>query len=332
MKTIPVFLASLLLACGGVTSPEDSALGESAAADSPLRLGLVTWLGYGPFYIARERGFFADEGVEVELLRIEGDAERRAAIAAGDLDGIALTLDALVVLRAGDLPLKAVMAIDSSNGGDGIVAVQTVKRVADLKGRQVAFPTGLPSHFFLYSVLKENGLSMSDIRPIVMDADKAGAAFASGHVEVAVTWEPWLSRARELGRGHVLVDSRQHPGAIEDVLFLRQSVIETRPEAVRGLMRAWFRALDFLGEQPQEARRIMAAAFGLDEESVERLLLGIRYEDLDRNKEAFGTEDAPGFLYDLYDRISEAWLEEAVIRRRDSAQQGLDPSFVRNGL
>src|SRR5262249_14942085 len=86
-----------------------------------LRIGLVTWLGYGPFYIAREKGFFKENGIEVLLDRIEGDAERRAAIASGNLEGIALTLDAMIVMRAQGTPVKTVMAIDASNGGDGIV-------------------------------------------------------------------------------------------------------------------------------------------------------------------------------------------------------------------
>jgi NitT/TauT family transport system substrate-binding protein len=301
----------------------------SAGSQSPVRLGLVTWLGYGPFYIAEEKGFFRDQGVPVTLLRIEGDAERRAAIASGSLDGTALTLDALVVLRSGGLPLKTVMAIDGSNGGDGIVAVNSVKSVADLRGRQVAFPTGLPSHFFLYSVLKANGLSMSDIRPIVMDADKAGAAFAAGQVEAAVTWEPWLSKAREVGKGRVLADSRQYPGQIEDVLFMREDVIDKRPDAIRGIMKAWFRALDFLGQHPVEGRAIMAKAFGLDDASVQRLIPGIRLENLAGNKEAFGTKERPGFLYALYDRTSEAWMAEKVISRRDAPADGLEPSFVR---
>src|SRR5262249_16071566 len=155
-------------------------------------------------YIAQEKGFFKNNDVSVDLQRIEGDVERRAAIASGRLDGIALTLDAMIVLRSHDIPLRTVMAIDSSNGGDGVVTFCTIKRVEDLKTRQIAFPSGLPSHFFLYTVLKAHNMKMSEIKPVPMDADQAGAAFASGKIDAAVTWEPWLSRASEVGRGHVL--------------------------------------------------------------------------------------------------------------------------------
>ena len=47
---------------------------SGSAAAEPLRLGLSTWVGYGPLYIAEEKGFFKEEGVEVELIKL-GDLE-----------------------------------------------------------------------------------------------------------------------------------------------------------------------------------------------------------------------------------------------------------------
>lgn len=310
----------LLLACSGRSGPQGK---------SPLKIGLVTWLGYGPFYIAQEKGFFKENNVEVQLEKIEGDVERRAAIASGNLDAIALTLDSMIVLRSNGIPLKTVMAIDASNGGDGIVAIQSINSIEELKGHEIAFPSGLPSHFFLYSVLKEHGLKMSDIKPVVMDADQAGAAFASGKIDAAVTWEPWLSKAREVGRGHVLADSRTHPGEIEDVLFMREDVISKRSAEIEGLIKAWYKAVDYIASNPAEAKAIMAKAFGLPEDKVAMLLPGIRIEGKQGNQNAFGTADKPGFLYPLYDRISEAWLAEGVIKKRDTPQEGLAPEFVR---
>jgi NitT/TauT family transport system substrate-binding protein len=316
---IAATIALLLIACNKPGSP----------GAGPLKIGLVTWLGYGPFYIAQEKGYFKENNVEVQLEKIEGDVERRAAIASGNLDAIALTLDSMIVLRANGIPLKTVMAIDASNGGDGLVAVQSINSVEDLKGHEIAFPSGLPSHFFLYSVLKEHGMKMSDIKPVVMDADQAGAAFASGKIDAAVTWEPWLSKAREVGRGHVLADSRTHPGEIEDVLYMRADAVANRSQQVEGLIRAWYKAVDFVSSNPGEARSIMAKAFGLPEEKVTILLPGIRYEGKQGNQAAFGTPEKPGFLYPLYDRISDAWLAEKVISKRDAPQDGLAPDFVR---
>jgi NitT/TauT family transport system substrate-binding protein len=317
-------ISVLLMGCS--SKPGGSGAGQGKP---PLKIGLVTWVGYGPFYIAKEKGFFKENNVEVDFEKIEGDVERRAAIASGNLDGIALTLDSMIVLRSNDIPLKTVMAIDASNGGDGIVAVEGIKSIEDLRGREIAFPSGLPSHFFLYSVLKEHGMKMSDIKPVVMDADQAGAAFASGSIDAAVTWEPWLSKAREVGRGHVLEDSKTHPGEIADVLFMREAVISQRSQEIEGLIKAWYKAVDFMTSNPDEARAIIAKSFNLPEEKVAALLPGIRIEGKQGNQLAFGTAEKPGYLYPLYDRIGEAWLAERVISKRDAPENGLASEFVR---
>lgn len=286
-------------------------------------------MGYGPFYIARERGFFKDNNLDVVLEIIDGEVERRAAIAAGRLDGIALTLDSMIVLRDRGLPLKAVMAIDASNGGDGLVVVKSIRKVEDLKGKEVAFPTGLPSHLLLYAVLKSHGMKVSDIKPVLMDPDVAGIAFTSGRIDAAVTWEPWLSTAREKGSGHVLADSKDFPGLIEDVLFMREDVIAKRPADLEGFIKAWYRAIDFVAQNPEEAKSIMSRAFHLPDDKVKRILPGFRFQGRQGNQEAFGTADKPGTLYSLYDRITEAWLAEGVITKREEPQNGLYPDAVR---
>jgi NitT/TauT family transport system substrate-binding protein len=308
-----------------------SATGKvSESTKKTLKIGLVTWIGYGPFYIAKEKGFFNENGIEVKLERIEGDAERRAAIASGRLDGSCLTVDSVVVLRSRGVSVKIAMAIDSSNGGDGIVAIKDIKNIKNLKGKQIAFPTGQPSHLFLYSVLKENGIKMSDVKPIVMDADKAGAAFAAGRVEVAVTWEPWLSKAREMVNGHILIDSKQHHGDIEDVLFMREEIIANRPDDIKAFIKAWYKAVDFVESNPDEAKSIIGKAFGLTKEKVTELLPKVIYEGKDRNQKAFGTKANPGFIYKLYDKISEAWLTEKIIDKRDKPEDGIYPDFIRS--
>ena len=54
-----------------------------------LKIGLVTWVGYTPFYVAQEKGFFRKNGIEVELIRIEDVGVRRQAIASGRIDAVA---------------------------------------------------------------------------------------------------------------------------------------------------------------------------------------------------------------------------------------------------
>jgi NitT/TauT family transport system substrate-binding protein len=110
---------------------------------------------------------------------------------------------------------------------------------------------------------------------------------------------------------------------------MREEVISPRAEEIEGLIKSWYQAVDFVTSNSEEARAIMARSFGLPDETVTAILPGIKYEGKQGNLEAFGTNQKPGHLYSLYDRISEAWLAEGVIKRRDNAADGLAPEFVR---
>src|SRR2546430_5750120 len=77
---------------------------ERTQPAAPLRIGLVTWIGYGPLYVAQEKGYFKEQNVQVDLQRIEGDVERRAATAVGEADRTSITPDAPSALLTPSLP------------------------------------------------------------------------------------------------------------------------------------------------------------------------------------------------------------------------------------
>jgi NitT/TauT family transport system substrate-binding protein len=171
----------------------------ASASAEPIKLGMSTWLGYAPLYLAKEKGFFQKQGVDVEVVVIESPSDRRAAFAADKIQGMATTVDTHVMTAAAEnpIPVKQVLALDDSHGGDGMVAKKEIKTIKDLKGKTVAAQLGAgASYFWLNYVLSQNGMKLADLKAIDMKAGDAGSAFVAGKVDAAVTWEPWLSRAK----------------------------------------------------------------------------------------------------------------------------------------
>ncbi len=79
-----------LCGCGQRAEPGSASSQPSAGAAQklrPFKIGIYTWIGYGPFYIAKEKGFFAQEGLDVDIQKIENDGTRRSALISHDLDG-----------------------------------------------------------------------------------------------------------------------------------------------------------------------------------------------------------------------------------------------------
>ncbi|HFD15724.1 MAG TPA: transporter substrate-binding domain-containing protein [Rhodospirillales bacterium] len=272
-------------------------LGAAAAEAEPLKLAHSTWVGYGPLFIAQEKGYFAEEGVEVELVNMEDVKIRFPALAAGKIDALVTTVDTMLNFLSEDQSYRYLFALDDSRGGDGIVARKEIKTIADLKGRTVGYTEGSVSQFFLGVLLKQAGLRLSDVKSQNMTAGDAGAAFVAGRLDAAVTWEPWLTRGKQAPHGHLLVDSSATPGLIVDVAVTTPEKLEARRADLQAVYRAWIRAVEFQKANEEEADEIMARGVGgwLEDPAVfKETRAGIGYYDRAMNEAYFGTPDKPG--------------------------------------
>src|SRR5207237_1277180 len=85
-------------------------------------------------------------------------------------------------------------------------------------------------------------LSSIEAKP-VNEAEIAANTFTSGDVDAAVTWEPYLSKAARKAGSHILVTSKDTPGLIVDVFTVRDDYLRKHPDAVKGFIRGWYRAV-----------------------------------------------------------------------------------------
>jgi len=302
----------------------------TAAAAAPLKLGYSIWVGYGPLFLAKEKGYYGK--AEVELTNVEDTKLRFTALAAGQLDGMVSTIDAMVLYLKTGKEYQYVLALDDSSGGDGIVANRTIKAVKELKGKKVAFLEGSVSHFFLSVLLKQNGLKQADIESVNMTAGDAGAAFVAGKVDAAVTWEPWLTRAKKTDFGQVLVDSSKTPGLITDVLIIRRDVIEKRGGDVQAVVNGWNQAVAFWEKNPKEANAVMAKAVGgwLKElKDWEETITGIRYYNAKDNATFFGTPQKPGAMYQTVGNALEIWGSLGKLQGKFQPKDLISHTFVK---
>ena len=278
-----------------------------------FRVGLGPWIGFGPLYLAQEKGFFKEAGLEVELTVLTGIAERNSALKSGRIDALAAPVDYFVLSAGNHLETTIVMAIDESVGGDGIVARNDIATIRDLRGKRVAFQRGLPSEFFLRALLQEHGISIDELQTFDMETDQAGAAFISGNIDAAGVWEPWLTRAKEDGKGHVLASTKEFPNLIVDCLAFNQQRLADDKAGAQALIAALFKAIDYWKQNPDDANAIMAPHFQVDVKKYAAILTGARFCDLARNRQFFGSAGEPGPIFGVAQRASEVWKLAGVI-------------------
>lgn len=254
-------------------------------AVTTVRIGTQPWIGYGPWWIAKEKGLFEANGLTVELVDFIEDKEVNAAFASGNMDAANLATHTAIKLFAAGVDLRIVLLEDASYEADAILAPSSVTSIADLCGKKVAYEEGTTSDLLLNYALLQNGVELSELEPIFMPASDAGATLIAGQVDVAVTYEPYISAAlAENTDLRLLYTAAERPGLISDVLVVRADL---DPDITAKLLKVWDEALAFYNENPDEAREIIARNVGSTPEELVTAFDGVKFYSLAENKVLF---------------------------------------------
>jgi NitT/TauT family transport system substrate-binding protein len=303
---------------------------STAQADT-VKIAHSTWVGYGPLYIARDKGMFKQNGVDVDLIVMEDPKERFPTLMADKIQMIASTVDTALLYLKKPNDFQYVVAIDDSNGGDGIVAIKDIKTIADLKGKKVAVNEGSVSEFYLNVLLAKAGLKESDLNTVNMTAGDAGGAFVAKRVEAAVTWEPWLSKGKSTDFGHLLVDSSTTPGLITDVLIVKTDWANAHQNDVAAIVKSWNEAVAYYRANPDESISIMAKGVGgwlKDPKDFKETLPGIKFYGADDNKAFFGTKAKPGPLSTTVQDAIDVWSGHGKMQVKVTPADLINYSYV----
>jgi ABC transporter, substrate-binding protein, aliphatic sulfonates family len=270
-----ILLLSLLSGCAGAAKP------------ATVRIGTQPWIGYGPWWIAKEKGMFAKYGLNVELVDFVEDKEVNAAFASGDMDAANLATHTAIKLYSSGLDLKVVLLEDVSTSADAILADKSITSIADLKGKSVAYEEGTTSDLLLNYALSQNNMTLADITPVPMPASDAGAALLAGNVPAAVTYEPYISEVvKQSGSVSVLYKAGERPGLISDVLVVNSKWAAANPDTVSKLLKVWDEALAYYNENPSDAQAIIAKAVGSEPADLVTAFDGVKFYSAAENQKA----------------------------------------------
>jgi len=301
---------------------------EEKVKKGPFVIGFNEWVGFAPFYLAKEKGYFGDLDVSLNFIELEGD--KRAGLYSGRFQMICETTDMFQTNRDNAAyPGKVVFAVDESLGGDGVVASADVKTLSDLKGKTVVSEPGLPAHFVLQYLLHKEGMTMDDIDVQEMTSADAASAFIAGKADVAGTYEPYLTKALNKRAGaHLLVSTKDLPGLIIDVGIVTDETLAKRPEDVKVVYDGWCKAVKDLQTNPDDVVPIMAKAFKMSPQEFNETRSGLRYIDVAENRKLFGTKTNRGTIFTTFDLAGEILSENRLTKATAPSSLKVETSVV----
>ncbi len=245
-----------------------------------MRIGSIVFPGYETLFLARELGLL--DARRVRMIELLANTDTLRALAAGQLEAAALTLDELMTARADGVDLRAVLVFDVSAGADVVLAKAPVT-LQTLHGKRVAVEDGAMGAVMLSALLKAASLTPDQIHKVPMTLDRSEALFHSPEVDLVVTAEPWAARL-EKGGARRIFDSNAIPGRIVDVLAVRANALQTFGPALRHLLAGHFVAQKILRESVSRATPLMAARLQTPAAEVASLYRGLQLPELEQNR------------------------------------------------
>ncbi len=288
----------------------------SKAPENPkIRIAINPWPGYEFLYLAAEKGFYAEQGLNVEIVEMSSLADVQRIYIQGRVDGFGSTvIEAVQAAGITQQPLEVVLAPDFSFGGDVIIANKSIDSVAQLKGKRVGTEMGSLGMYVLHAALTKNGLSLDDVEVVNIEQLEAQGAMRDNKVDAIVTYPPYSIKIAKRAGNKKIFDTTEIPGKVIDALSIRVGVIEDRHAWQTKFHAVWAQALAFAKSNQREAYAIMARREGVSVEEFAEALTGLTIVPSDKQLELLGSEQLKESIKDVCE----------VLKRSDSINFGCE--------
>jgi ABC-type nitrate/sulfonate/bicarbonate transport system substrate-binding protein len=268
--------------------------------------------------VAKARGFFAKEGLDVELTVFTTGATATEAFRAGRGDFIS----------AGDLPSASMWKSGAAVGISpmssdteifGIVSSKEINSPKDLRGKKIATRMGSTGEFLVHRYLATGGMTAKDVNLIDLAPPEMVISMVRGDIDAFAWLAPFTTRAISTGKNAKLLASAKGLANNRIIMSVTPSFRDKNPEAVRKVLRALHQGTEFTRTNPEEATKIWAAAVqGKPEQSLPVVRL-ITY-DMTFDK---------AFVNDM-DELAKFMVEKGALKGAINWQTEVDMSFLRS--
>lgn len=296
----------------------------SAYAETSVTIGMSGWTGFAPLTLAKQAGIFEKNGLKVDIKKIP-QASRHLALASGDIQCAATTVETWIAWNANGVKSTQIFQMDKSHGADGIAVRSDVAKVADLKGKTVAASApGTSPYFFLAWILKENGLTLKDVKVVNLEPGPAAQAFVAGQNDAAMTYEPYLSTVRAApDKGKILATTLDYP-AVMDTFGCTPDFLKANPQAAKALADSYFQALELIKADPEKSYATMGADVKQTGEAFAASAKFLEWQDKAANQEFF-----EGEFKTFSEKSADLLLEIGVIKSKPDLSTLADTSFIK---
>jgi len=230
-------------------------------------------------HIAEEKGYFLEEGINVE---IKGYPTGKAALAAifngeADMGTVAETPIVFNSFERNDFTVFATI-VDSAQHAKALARKDRgINTPQDLIGKKVATTIGTTAHFFMVTFLAFNGLNTSDVEIINLKPGEMVEAIVNGEVDAVFAWEPNILKSQKGLEGNAIMLPSKVGYMATFNLVSKNDFIENNPQLIRKIIKSVIKAEEFTNNNREESIDIITPRLKADREDIDKLWDSYRF-------------------------------------------------------
>lgn len=232
-------------------------------------------IGYLPsdhdaaLFVADAQGLYEKQGIKTELVQFNNGGDLMTAMASGDVDvGYVGITPVLSSIEKG-VPVKVISAVQTEGSGIVVTKDSGISSAKDLVGKSIATPGEASiQHALLAYYLKENGLSLDDVKVSSMKVPSMNDALNTGKIDAIITFQPYVSIAAKNDNNKVLANSTDilpnHPCC---VVAASDDFLNKNPDTAKAIVDIHREATDFINKNPDKVVDLLPEDIVSDEDS-----------------------------------------------------------------
>jgi len=272
-------LSSTVVGCSGeeegtVVEDGSNSTGELTTVKLAQNLSPIS----GVAIVAKEKGFFEEKGLNVEVSNFTSGKQCLETVIGGGAD-IATTAEAPTTAAAmAKQPIAFLARMEYSDLKTLTLKSSSINSLSDLKGKKIGFTAGTGGEVYTMKVLKEAGLTPDNVELVNLRPQEMVPALTSGSIDAYNTWEPHVNNGEKaLGDKVQLLDTK---GIYSETFNIVTMIdyLEENPKVVDSFLRALIEAEKWMKDNPEEAITVIADTVDMNKEDLSAIWDDYVYE------------------------------------------------------
>lgn len=322
------------------TSPAKNSVSDNKKNDdvrNEINISIDEWIGWksivdGNGGLTTQPGSIFDElGIKVNIHVINDATQSSNALIKGTLDGAGYTVNRYAFLypkfKENNTEVVMPFITNYSNGGDGIIAKNSIKSVEDLVGKKIAVPRYSEAQTLVWWLLNKSNLNKEEIDQIHKDMvmfdtpDDAAKAFFAGQVDAATTWQPYLTQAQDTTGAKLLISTKAARNIVLDGIVFDKEYYEKNKDTVSKFIEGTLKAAELYQTEFTSIKNTMPLFSTETNENIVAMSEDADLSTFAENKELLSTTAKTLFvdMSEIWEKLGERALAKEVDNAFDSS-------------